>query len=112
MAAERAAATVLQSPVSAVSSEAHDAADRSRAARMVAEAAGLDTVTEEFTEEMVEVSSDDEDSDELVSSQAELMEFADALDIMAAALGEDTEEEYDIGLPGTDTIPATHYESL
>ena len=112
VAAEMAPSTVRASPVSVASSDAHDATDRSRARRMVAEAAGLDKVTEEIPEEMVEVSSDDEDGDDVVTSQAEMTQFADDVDVWADACEEDTEEEYDIGLPKDMALPATPVESL
>ena len=107
VAAERAAATVQASPMSVASSDALDAADRARARRMADVAARVSSGTDQGTHVLVDVSSGDDKEDEPVGSLAELTEFADALNVMAAALGEDEEEEYDIGLPDTYSNPPT-----
>ena len=107
VAAERAAAIVQASPVSVASSDALDAGDRARARRLADVAAGVSIGTDQGIDVLVEVSSDEEEEDEPVGSQAELGEFADALDVMAAALVEHEEEEYDIGFPDTYNNPPT-----
>ena len=105
VAADRAAESRLATEA-VVSDDVADAADRANAARLVREDLGPHTVVDEAAVP-VEVSSDDEDDDDATAtSQEELLKFANEVDVMAAAVEDEQEEDFAyLGLPEMDTIP-------
>ena len=105
VAADRAAESRLATEA-VVSDDVADAADRANAARLVREDLGPHTVVDEAAVP-VEVSSDDEDDDDATAtSQDELLKFANEVDVMAAAVEDEQEEDFAyLGLPEMDTIP-------